>query len=135
MKEDFPLCDLLIVMGTSLVVHPFASLIDAVAESVPRLLINREPAGVYVPPLSPPSVQPPGLHGSRDFDPRGMPSIPRLPSLPRNGKGGACLLAIEFPLSGRRPATATVCSSVWGCRLRLSQLSTILPDTSAPEIL
>ena len=48
MKADFPLCDLLIVMGTSLVVHPFASLIDAVAESVPRLLINREPAGVYV---------------------------------------------------------------------------------------
>ena len=48
MKEDFPRCDLLIVMGTSLVVQPFASLIDAVGESVPRLLINREPAGVYV---------------------------------------------------------------------------------------
>jgi NAD-dependent SIR2 family protein deacetylase len=27
MEYDFPTCDLLLVMGTSLVVHPFASLI------------------------------------------------------------------------------------------------------------
>jgi NAD-dependent SIR2 family protein deacetylase len=27
MEYDFPICDLLLVMGTSLVVHPFASLI------------------------------------------------------------------------------------------------------------
>jgi NAD-dependent deacetylase sirtuin 2 len=27
MEADFPACDLLLVMGTSLVVHPFASLI------------------------------------------------------------------------------------------------------------
>eukprot|EP00041_Stephanoeca_diplocostata_P003807 m.38253 g.38253 ORF g.38253 m.38253 type:complete len:340 (+) comp14620_c0_seq3:163-1182(+) len=43
--EDFPKCDLLIVMGTSLVVQPFASLIDMVPDTVPRLLVNREEAG------------------------------------------------------------------------------------------
>ena len=43
--RDFPRCDLLICMGTSLTVQPFASLIDRVGESVPRLLINNEPVG------------------------------------------------------------------------------------------
>ncbi|KAI0032568.1 DHS-like NAD/FAD-binding domain-containing protein, partial [Vararia minispora EC-137] len=37
--------DLLIVIGTSLVVHPFASLIDKVPPGCPRVLINMEPAG------------------------------------------------------------------------------------------
>ncbi|QDZ22052.1 NAD-dependent protein deacetylase sirtuin 2 [Chloropicon primus] len=46
-EEDFPKCDLLIVMGTSLVVQPFASLIGRVSSKVPRLLINREKVGVY----------------------------------------------------------------------------------------
>lgn len=44
-RADFPECDLLLVMGTSLVVNPFASLIGHVEESVPRVLINREKAG------------------------------------------------------------------------------------------
>eukprot|EP01116_Phalansterium_solitarium_P000243 TRINITY_DN10143_c0_g1_i2.p1 TRINITY_DN10143_c0_g1~~TRINITY_DN10143_c0_g1_i2.p1 ORF type:complete len:455 (+),score=85.60 TRINITY_DN10143_c0_g1_i2:118-1482(+) len=44
-REDFPKCDLLLVMGTSLKVHPFASLIDYVPEHTPRVLINREMAG------------------------------------------------------------------------------------------
>jgi hypothetical protein len=35
------------VIGTSLQVHPFAGLIDHVKINVPRLLINREPAGVH----------------------------------------------------------------------------------------
>ena len=43
---DFDNCDLLIVMGTSLQVEPFASLIDRVGKECPRLLINRECAGV-----------------------------------------------------------------------------------------
>lgn len=43
--EDFPKCDLLIVMGTSLVVQPFATLIDKVPKDCPRLLINKEKAG------------------------------------------------------------------------------------------
>jgi len=34
-------------MGTSLSVNPFASLIDRVANHVPRLLINREKVGVH----------------------------------------------------------------------------------------
>ncbi|KAJ1351147.1 NAD-dependent protein deacetylase sirtuin-2 [Parelaphostrongylus tenuis] len=32
-------------MGTSLVVQPFASLVNEVAEDVPRLLINKEEVG------------------------------------------------------------------------------------------
>lgn len=46
-NEDFSKCDLLIVMGTSLKVQPFASLIDQVDKNVPRLLINREEVGAY----------------------------------------------------------------------------------------
>ncbi|PSR83861.1 hypothetical protein PHLCEN_2v5570 [Hermanssonia centrifuga] len=37
--------DLLIVMGTSLKVHPFASLTQLVPESCPRVLVNMDPAG------------------------------------------------------------------------------------------
>ncbi|KAI8890086.1 NAD-dependent deacetylase sirtuin-2, partial [Backusella circina FSU 941] len=45
--DDFDEAELLVVIGTSLQVHPFAGLIDHVKISVPRLLINREPAGVH----------------------------------------------------------------------------------------
>lgn len=38
-------CDLLLVMGTSLAVQPFASLVDGVRAGVPRVLINRGHAG------------------------------------------------------------------------------------------
>ncbi|KAM9439353.1 NAD-dependent protein deacetylase sirtuin-2 [Clarias gariepinus] len=44
-KKDFPQCDLLIIMGTSLQVQPFASLVSRVPNSCPRLLINMEKAG------------------------------------------------------------------------------------------
>jgi NAD-dependent deacetylase sirtuin 2 len=43
--QDFEKCDLLIIMGTSLVVYPVAGLIDEVKPHVPRLLINLEPVG------------------------------------------------------------------------------------------
>lgn len=42
---DLKTADLLIVMGTSLQVQPFASLIDAVPATCPRLLINLERVG------------------------------------------------------------------------------------------
>uniref|UniRef100_A0A8C5AHB2 NAD-dependent protein deacetylase n=1 Tax=Gadus morhua TaxID=8049 RepID=A0A8C5AHB2_GADMO len=42
---DFPQCDLLIIMGTSLQVQPFAGLVGRVSKSCPRLLINMEKAG------------------------------------------------------------------------------------------
>ena len=42
---DFKHCDLLIVMGTSLQVAPFCTLINNVPNNIPRLLINNEPAG------------------------------------------------------------------------------------------
>jgi len=45
LAKDFPECDLLIVMGTSLTVQPFASLLRRVSASVPRLLINMEAVG------------------------------------------------------------------------------------------
>lgn len=35
-------CDLVFVMGTSLMVQPFASLVEVVEESVPLVLMNRE---------------------------------------------------------------------------------------------
>ncbi|GMH38656.1 hypothetical protein BSKO_06540 [Bryopsis sp. KO-2023] len=44
-EEDFSNCDFLIIMGSSLVVNPFASLVDAVTDTTPRLLINREKVG------------------------------------------------------------------------------------------
>ena len=43
LNPDFESCDLLLVIGTSLEVHPFASLIDI--GSMPRALINRERVG------------------------------------------------------------------------------------------
>ncbi len=43
--QDMGQCDLLIIMGTSLAVQPFASLVDHVSETTPRLLINREKCG------------------------------------------------------------------------------------------
>jgi len=45
--EDFLRCDLLIVMGTSLQVYPFASLVNSVNFHVPRLLFNKEPVAVF----------------------------------------------------------------------------------------
>lgn len=44
--QDFPSCDCLIVMGTSLQVQPFASLIDMVPATAMRILINREVTGL-----------------------------------------------------------------------------------------
>ncbi|GAA94075.1 uncharacterized protein L969DRAFT_78833 [Mixia osmundae IAM 14324] len=43
--SDLEDCDLLIVMGTSLTVHPFASLVNAVPDECPRVLINLEAVG------------------------------------------------------------------------------------------
>ena len=45
-RKDFSKCDLLIVMGTSLTIRPFSSLIDKVEFHCPRLLINRQPCGI-----------------------------------------------------------------------------------------
>ena len=45
-RVDFPKCDLLIVMGTSLTVAPFNQLVNDVGPTVPRVLLNLEPAGV-----------------------------------------------------------------------------------------
>lgn len=43
--RDFKQCDLLIIMGTSLTVQPFASLVDYVSDHCVRLLINRDKVG------------------------------------------------------------------------------------------
>ncbi|CAL8356964.1 unnamed protein product [Lota lota] len=46
-SEDFPKADLLIIMGTSLQIEPFASLVNTVRSSVPRLLLNRHTVGPF----------------------------------------------------------------------------------------
>ncbi|KAL7424500.1 Sir2 histone deacetylase Hst2 [Cryptotrichosporon argae] len=46
--SDLTLCDFLIVIGTSLQVQPFASLVNYVRPTCPRLLINREAVGPFV---------------------------------------------------------------------------------------
>lgn len=46
-EADMPKCDLMIVIGTSLYVYPFAALPDDVSKSCPRLLINRELVGNF----------------------------------------------------------------------------------------
>lgn len=46
-RDDVLECDALIVMGTSLVVQPFASLHDRVKVTVPRILFNRERCGTF----------------------------------------------------------------------------------------
>ncbi|XP_055003981.1 NAD-dependent protein deacetylase sirtuin-2 isoform X1 [Boleophthalmus pectinirostris] len=63
MKMDFPRCDLLIVMGTSLQVQPFASLVSKVSRNCPRLLINMEKTGQVDPMLGML-----GFGGGMDFD-------------------------------------------------------------------
>lgn len=45
-EQDFKECDLLIIMGTSLEVQPFASLVGRANKKCVRLLINRDPVGV-----------------------------------------------------------------------------------------
>ena len=44
-REDMPVCDLLIVAGTSLVVSPANSLVYRANPEAPRLVINNEPVG------------------------------------------------------------------------------------------
>lgn len=51
LPEDFEKADFLIVLGTSLVVQPFASLVDRVNENVPRVLVNMERVGEAPPEL------------------------------------------------------------------------------------
>ncbi|XP_036376092.1 NAD-dependent protein deacetylase sirtuin-3 [Megalops cyprinoides] len=47
-SKDFPKADLLIIMGTSLQIEPFASLVDSVRPGVPRLLLNRDAVGPFL---------------------------------------------------------------------------------------
>ena len=49
--HDLSNADLLVVMGTSLTVHPFASLVDDAPAECPRLLINREVVGEIPSPM------------------------------------------------------------------------------------
>lgn len=45
---ELPLAQLLVVMGTSLEVHPFAGMASYVSRSVPRILFNKEVAGSFL---------------------------------------------------------------------------------------
>ena len=50
-EADLHECDLLVILGTSLKVQPFASLVGIAPDHVPRLLINREEVGTDEQPL------------------------------------------------------------------------------------
>ncbi|KAF4524092.1 hypothetical protein B566_EDAN007675, partial [Ephemera danica] len=62
-EQDFAACQLLLVLGSSLVVQPFASLIDKVPDTCPRVLVNRERAGERNP-----IMRALGLSHGMDFD-------------------------------------------------------------------
>ncbi|XP_075773351.1 NAD-dependent protein deacetylase sirtuin-2 isoform X2 [Pelodiscus sinensis] len=63
MQSDFQKVDLLIILGTSLQVQPFASLVSRVPTNTPRLLINKEKTG-----QSDPFMSLMGLGSGMDFD-------------------------------------------------------------------
>ena len=44
-RADLPVCDLLLVIGSSLTVYPVAGLVEQVPRGVPRVLLNRERTG------------------------------------------------------------------------------------------
>ncbi|XP_078530055.1 NAD-dependent protein deacetylase sirtuin-3-like [Lissotriton helveticus] len=46
-SKDFGNADLLIIMGTSLAIEPFASMVNSVRPNVPRLLLNRHLVGPF----------------------------------------------------------------------------------------
>ena len=46
-QEDLPVCDLCIVIGTSLTVFPAASIPSSVPNTTPRVLINRDEVGEF----------------------------------------------------------------------------------------
>jgi NAD+-dependent protein deacetylase sirtuin 2 len=50
-RIDLESADLLVIMGTSLIVHPFASLVNMVPPSCPRVLLNREAVGEIPEPM------------------------------------------------------------------------------------
>lgn len=50
-KEDFPKCELLIIIGSSLTVMPFAQLVQKVPSTCPRLLINKTKSGHNIPAI------------------------------------------------------------------------------------
>lgn len=66
MEKDFDKCDLLIILGSSLIVNPFASLVDLPSSNIPRLLINREKVGQRSPIMAMM-----GIGGGLEYDSKG----------------------------------------------------------------
>lgn len=50
--KDLPQCDMVIIMGTSLEVYPFAGIVNSARGYIPRVLINREAVGPFARPSS-----------------------------------------------------------------------------------
>jgi len=65
---DFKLCDLLIVMGSSLSTGPFNALVAKTLRTVPRVLINKSKVGLF-PRSSGESTSPGHLRGGFTFSP------------------------------------------------------------------
>jgi NAD+-dependent protein deacetylase sirtuin 2 len=92
-NQDFGKCDLLIIMGTSLTVQPFAGLINRVGRSVPRVLINREKVAQADPRLA--AL---GVGSGLDFN-AGIRDVPVLGDLQGNIEKFAELLGWSEDLS------------------------------------
>ena len=67
-RQDLAACKLLLVIGTSLSVQPFASLINHVSDDCVRVLVNRDAVGLRDRRIPPPIAAQLGLSGGFDFD-------------------------------------------------------------------
>jgi len=52
LHDDIPKCDLLLILGTSLKVYPFASIVKSVSKKIPRCLINNTLPEIFEAELS-----------------------------------------------------------------------------------
>ena len=67
-SADLPECRLLLVIGTSLSVQPFASLVNHVRDDCVRVLINRDPVGRRDPRIPTAVLRQLGIGGGLEFD-------------------------------------------------------------------
>ena len=67
-SRDLPRCKLLLVVGTSLSVQPFASLVGHVGDDCVRVLVNRDPVGRRDPRIPLAVARQLGIGGGLEFD-------------------------------------------------------------------
>eukprot|EP00316_Scyphosphaera_apsteinii_P012173 CAMPEP_0119319850 /NCGR_PEP_ID=MMETSP1333-20130426/50509_1 /TAXON_ID=418940 /ORGANISM="Scyphosphaera apsteinii, Strain RCC1455" /LENGTH=417 /DNA_ID=CAMNT_0007326367 /DNA_START=21 /DNA_END=1274 /DNA_ORIENTATION=+ len=138
MQHDFPQCDLLIVMGTSLKVHPFASLTSRVADDVPRLLINREVVGGSDPMLEALGLQTPGAFDFSDTNYRDACYLGDCDAAVRElaqllGWLPELEAAVSRPLTAVQPTLSALCSpQVVPAPINLPAMPSTMQQAAAP---